>query len=156
MTVKQYLYSVRDEQKEIEELNERIYEMRMSLLPGAMRYDVDRVQVSPTDTTADRNAGKIDLLIAHPASVGYGLNLQEGGHIVVWYSLPWSLELYQQANARLYRQGQTKPVIINHLITGGTVDEDVMRSLKAKDTSQAALMEALKDKRKEAGGIWTG
>ena len=57
MTVKQYLYSVRDEQKEIEELNERIYEMRMSLLPGAMRYDVDRVQVSPTDTTADRNAG---------------------------------------------------------------------------------------------------
>lgn len=109
---------------------------------------------SPEDIT-DWNEGKIRLLIAHPASVGYGLNLQDGGHIVVWYSLPWSLELYQQANARLYRQGQTKPVIINHLIMVGTVDEDVMRSLKAKDTGQAALMEALKDRRKEAGRIWT-
>ncbi|MBR3070196.1 MAG: DEAD/DEAH box helicase family protein, partial [Lachnospiraceae bacterium] len=75
------------------------------------------------------NEGRVNLLIAHPASVGYGLNLQEGGHIVVWYSLPWSLELYQQANARLYRQGQTKPVIINHLIATGTADENVMASL---------------------------
>ena len=99
----------------------------------------------PEDIT-DWNEGRVSLLIAHPASVGYGLNLQEGGHIVVWYSLPWSLELYQQANARLYRQGQTKPVIINHLIAQGTVDEDVMASLAAKDTSQAALMEALKEK----------
>jgi hypothetical protein len=112
-------------------------------------------EITGPDDITDWNAGKIDLLIAHPASVGYGLNLQEGGHIVVWYSLPWSLELYQQANARLYRQGQTKPVIINHLIAVGTVDEDVTRSLKAKDTSQTALMEALKDKRKEAGGIRT-
>lgn len=112
-------------------------------------------EITGPDDITDWNAGKISLLIAHPASVGYGLNLQEGGHIVVWYSLPWSLELYQQANARLYRQGQTKPVIINHLIAVGTVDEDVTRSLKAKDTSQTALMEALKDKRKEAGGIWT-
>ncbi|MBR3231185.1 MAG: DEAD/DEAH box helicase [Lachnospiraceae bacterium] len=92
------------------------------------------------------NEGRVNLLIAHPASVGYGLNLQEGGHIVVWYSLPWSLELYQQANARLYRQGQTKPVIINHLIATGTADENVMASLAAKDTSQSALMEALKEK----------
>lgn len=92
------------------------------------------------------NEGRVNLLIAHPASVGYGLNLQEGGHIVVWYSLPWSLELYQQANARLYRQGQTKPVIINHLIATGTADENVMASLAAKDTTQAALMEALKEK----------
>ncbi|MBR3236852.1 MAG: DEAD/DEAH box helicase [Oscillospiraceae bacterium] len=102
----------------------------------------------PEDIT-DWNEGRVDLLIAHPASVGYGLNLQEGGHIVVWYSLPWSLELYQQANARLYRQGQTKPVIINHLIAQGTVDEDVMASLTAKDTTQAALMEALKEKIRE-------
>ena len=94
----------------------------------------------------DWNEGRVELLIAHPASVGYGLNLQEGGHIVVWYSLPWSLELYQQANARLYRQGQQKPVIINHLIAQGTVDEDVMASLTAKDTSQAALMDALKER----------
>ena len=102
----------------------------------------------PEDIT-DWNKGRVDLLIAHPASVGYGLNLQEGGHVVVWYSLPWSLELYQQANARLYRQGQTKPVIINHLIAQGTVDEDVMASLTAKDTTQAALMEALKEKIRE-------
>ena len=99
----------------------------------------------PDDITA-WNEGHVNLLIAHPASVGYGLNLQEGGHIVVWYSLPWSLELYQQANARLHRQGQQRPVIINHLIAEGTVDENVMASLAAKDTTQAALMDALKER----------
>jgi len=92
------------------------------------------------------NAGKIQILLAHPASVGYGLNLQAGGHTIVWYSLPWSLELYQQANARLHRQGQTKPVIVHHLIASGTADEQVMRSLQKKDLSQAALMEALKER----------
>lgn len=106
-------------------------------------------EINGPDDITEWNEGRVNLLIAHPASVGYGLNLQEGGHIVVWYSLPWSLELYQQANARLYRQGQTKPVIINHLIAEGTVDEDVVESLKAKDMTQAALMEALKEKRKE-------
>lgn len=95
---------------------------------------------------ADWNAGKIPVLLAHPASVGYGLNLQDGGHVIVWYGLTWSLELYQQANARLYRQGQEKPVIVHHLIAEGTVDEQVMRALKAKDTSQAALLRALKDR----------
>jgi len=98
----------------------------------------------------DWNAGKIRVLLAHPASVGYGLNLQDGGHTIVWYSMPWSLELYQQANARLHRQGQTKPVIVHHLISSGTVDEQVIRSLRKKDLSQAALMEALKE-RKEVG-----
>ena len=86
-------------------------------------------------------------MLAHPASVGYGLNLQAGGHVIVWYSLPWSLELYQQANARLYRQGQTEAVIINHLIAAGTVDEQVLESLKRKDTGQAALMAALRERR---------
>ena len=109
-------------------------------------------EISGSDDITAWNEGRVKLLIAHPASVGYGLNLQEGGHIVVWYSLPWSLELYQQANARLYRQGQTKPVIINHLIAVGTVDEDVVESLKAKDTSQAALMYALRERREEADG----
>ena len=84
------------------------------------------------------------MLLAHPASIGYGLNLQEGGHIIVWYGLTWSLELYQQANARLHRQGQEKPVIIHHLIAEGTVDEDVMDALRRKDTSQASLLAALK------------
>ena len=99
----------------------------------------------------DWNDGKIPVLLAHPASVGYGLNLQDGGHVIVWYGLTWSLELYQQANARLYRQGQQKPVIIHHLITEGTVDEQVMRAIQHKDTSQAALLAALKEK---LNGTW--
>lgn len=102
------------------------------------------------DTPADIaawNAGKIRVLLAHPASVGYGLNLQEGGHVIVWYGLTWSLELYQQANARLYRQGQEKPVVVHHLIAEGTVDEQVMAALERKDTSQAALLAALKERK---------
>lgn len=95
----------------------------------------------------DWNDGKVQVLLAHPASVGYGLNLQEGGHTIVWYGLTWSLELYQQANARLYRQGQDKPVIIHHLIAEGTVDEQAMNALQHKDTSQAALLAALKERR---------
>ena len=100
----------------------------------------------PADIS-DWNDGKIPVLLAHPASVGYGLNLQDGGHVIVWYGLTWSLELYQQANARLYRQGQQRPVIIHHLITEGTVDEQVMRAIKTKDTTQAALLAALKERR---------
>lgn len=95
----------------------------------------------------DWNDGKIRILIAHPASVGYGLNLQDGGHIIVWYSLPWSLDQYQQANARLYRQGQKRPVIIHHLIATGTVDEQVMAALQKKDTGQAALMQLLSERK---------
>ena len=99
------------------------------------------------DDIADWNDGKVQVLLAHPASVGYGLNLQDGGHVIVWYGLTWSLELYQQANARLYRQGQEKPVIIHHLIASGTVDEEVMDALQHKDMSQAALLAALKERR---------
>ena len=95
------------------------------------------------------NAGAIPVLLAHPGSVAYGLNLQAGGHVIVWYSLPWSLELYQQANARLHRQGQTEAVVVNHLIAIGTVDEQVVKSLREKDTGQAALMAALKERIEE-------
>lgn len=105
-----------------------------------------RILEGPEDI-ADWNDGKVQVLLAHPASVGYGLNLQEGGHIIVWYGLTWSLELYQQANARLYRQGQDKPVIIHHLVAEGTADEQVMHALQHKDMSQAALLEALKERR---------
>lgn len=90
------------------------------------------------------NAGKVKLLIAHPASAGYGLNLQAGGHIIVWFGLTWSLEQYQQANARLERQGQKEPVIIHHLVAKGTVDELVMRALKRKENGQEAMMNAVK------------
>ena len=90
------------------------------------------------------NAGEIDLLLVQPASCGYGLNLQEGGHHVIWFGLTWSLELYQQTNKRLHRQGQPYPVIVHHLIVQGGVDEDVLASLQHKDSTQASLLEALK------------
>lgn len=89
------------------------------------------------------NRGEIPLLLAHPASAGYGLNMQEGGHIIVWYSPTWNLEQYEQANARLHRQGQEAPVRVIHLIAKGTIDERVLAIIKAKDTSQKALIQAL-------------
>lgn len=92
----------------------------------------------------DWNAGKIKMLVCHPDSAGHGLNLQDGGHIMVWYGLPWSLEKYQQANARLYRQGQKHPVKIYHLVAEGTADEAVMSALGKKDIGQKKLLEALK------------
>jgi len=91
------------------------------------------------------NEGKIKVMLAHPASVAYGLNMQQGGHIIVWYSPTWNLELYQQANARLYRQGQTKPVILYHLTCKDTMDEAVMQSLRNKDNTQAALLRRIKE-----------
>lgn len=120
------------------------YKADLEALQG--RFPAARVLDTAADI-ADWNDGKISLLLAHPASTGHGLNLQEGGHIIVWYGLTWSLELYQQANARLYRQGQkSNHVVINHLIAQGTMDENVMRALKHKDTTQAALMRALKER----------
>lgn len=95
------------------------------------------------------NEGKIPLLLAHPQSAGHGLNLQKGGHIIVWFGLTWSLEFYQQANARLDRQGQTQPVIIHHLVTKGTIDEQVIKALQAKEQGQSALMAAVKAKIEE-------
>ncbi len=90
------------------------------------------------------NKGNIQMLLAHPASAGYGLNLQAGGHIIVWYGLTWSLEQYQQANARLHRQGQQEPVIVHHLVAKDTMDEQVMRALERKEVGQDALLEAIK------------
>lgn len=92
----------------------------------------------------DWNAGKIRILLVHPASGGHGLNLQFGGSIIVWFGHTWSLELYQQLNARLLRQGQKNKVIINRLILKGTHDEDVIRALKSKDKRQESLMDAVK------------
>ncbi len=94
----------------------------------------------------DWNEGKIPLLLAHPASAGHGINLQYGGHIMVWFGLPWSLELYQQANARLARQGQKQAVIIHHILTDGTMDARVYASLQAKSDIQEDLLAALKVK----------
>nr|WP_205747503.1 MULTISPECIES: DEAD/DEAH box helicase [Bacillus amyloliquefaciens group] len=116
------------------------------------KHDLERIQqkfkkaktLDSSKEIADWNNGKIEMLLAHPASTGHGLNLQDGGHVIVWFGMTWSLELYQQANARLDRQGQKHSVIVNHLVTEGTVDEDVMRALEGKAVGQNALMEAVK------------
>lgn len=97
------------------------------------------------DDVRDWNDGKIDVLLLHPASSGHGLNLQRGGHIAIWYTLPnWNLELYQQANARIYRQGQQQNVTIYQIIARGTVDEDMLDALEHKNITQKALIEALR------------
>ena len=115
------------------------------------KHDLDPIQkrvgatlLKSQEDFRNWNQGKIPVALIHPASAGHGLNLQAGGSILVWYSLTWSLELYQQTNARLYRQGQKESVVIHHLITEQTIDEDVMKALKRKDDSQTALLEAVK------------
>lgn len=92
----------------------------------------------------DWNAGDIPVALIHPASAGHGLNIQQGGHILIWFGLTWSLELYQKTNARLWRQGQTDVVTIHHIITKDTVDEDVMAALEQKDMTQEKLISAVK------------
>lgn len=93
---------------------------------------------------SDWNAGKVPMALIHPASAGHGLNLQEGGCTIVWFGLTWSLELYQQLNARLWRQGQKHTVVIHHIITKGTHDEDVMKALENKDMRQSNLIAAVR------------
>lgn len=117
----------------------------------AFKHDRDRIKARIScqelgDSLAIEswNAGKIPVAIAHPASVGHGLNLQYGGHIIIWFGLTWSLELYQQANERLNRPGQTSVCRIYHLILKRTHDERVLDALKRKDTSQRALIDALR------------
>lgn len=95
------------------------------------------------------NAGELDVLLAQPASCAYGLNLQQGGHHLVWYSLPWSLELYAQAEARLYRQGQTRSVIVHRLLVRHGADELVVRALNGKDREQSSLMQAVRTRIRE-------
>lgn len=101
-------------------------------------------ELSSSQDFTEWNSGKVPLALIHPASAGHGLNLQAGGSILVWFSLTWSLELYQQTNARLYRQGQTEPVTIIHIATAGTVDEKIMAALESKNVTQSALIEAVK------------
>ena len=93
----------------------------------------------------DWNNREIDILLTHPASSAYGLNLQAGGNHIIWFGLNWSLELYQQTNARLWRQGQTaETVVVQHIVTKGTIDERILRALSLKDKSQSALIDAVK------------
>ena len=115
------------------------------------KHDRDRLQkyfkakeLKTSEDIKAWNRGEIPIMLVHPASAGHGLNLQAGGNIIVWFGLTWSLELYQQANARLYRQGQKQNVIVHHLVAKGTMDEDVMKALQNKEVGQEALLQAVK------------
>lgn len=113
------------------------------------RFDVREIKTSKDIT--DWNKGEIPVAVIHPASAGHGLNIQEGGSTIIWFGLTWSLELYLQTNARLWRQGQkSKTVVIHHIITKGTNDERIMKALRVKEISQDALMDAVKA---EIGGF---
>lgn len=116
------------------------------------KHDLERIkkrfeirEIKSSADISEWNSGKIPVALIHPASAGHGLNLQNGGSALVWFGLTWSLELYQQTNARLWRQGQTSDtVVIQHIIAKGTIDEQIMKALKTKDTTQAALISAVK------------
>lgn len=116
------------------------------------KHDLERIQkrftvreISTSKDIADWNAGKIQVAVIHPASAGHGLNLQAGGSTMIWFGLTWSLELYQQANARLWRQGQkSDTVVIHHIIAANTIDERIMSALRKKEKTQSALIDAVK------------
>lgn len=115
------------------------------------KHDLERIlerfpaeQLASADSIRRWNNGEIPIAVIHPASAGHGLNLQSGGSTLVWFSLTWSLELYQQTNARLWRQGQKETVVIHHIIAKGTIDEQVMKALRLKENVQAALIAAVR------------
>ena len=158
--------AVYDENQSVRLIHQRKLEMLEDLIEAAngqpvlvaywFRHDKARIQeylkstgcetreIKESKDIQDWNAGKIPVALIHPASAGHGLNIQDGGHILIWFGLTWSLELYMQANARLWRQGQKNTVTIHHIITKGTVDEDVMAALEAKDVTQEKLIAAVK------------
>lgn len=115
------------------------------------RHDLERIksrfsvrEIKTNEDISDWNDGKIPVALIHPASAGHGLNLQNGGSTLVWFGLTWSLELYQKTNARLYRQGQKNTVVIQHIITKGTIDEQILKALQKKNKTQADLIDAVR------------
>lgn len=131
----------------VEQTNEPIlvaYQFKSDLARLQKRFP-KAIALDKDPATIDKwNAGRIPMLLAHPASAGHGLNLQKGGRTIVWFGLPWSLELYAQFNGRLHRQGQDKPVLVYHILATGTVDEAVHATLVTKDATQQDLLEAVK------------
>lgn len=115
------------------------------------KHDLERIkdrfpvrQIQSSKDIEDWNNGSVPIAVIHPASAGHGLNLQSGGSTLIWFGLTWSLELYQQTNARLYRQGQKDTVIVHHIITKNTIDEDVLLALTKKEKTQDGLIDAVK------------
>lgn len=153
--------AVYDDEKSVVEIHDKKLDALEDLIEAAngkpvlvaywYKHDKDRImkrfQAEEINTSADIdkwNKGEMPVALIHPASAGHGLNLQQGGSTIVWFGLTWSLELYQQLNARLYRQGQENTVIIHHIITKNTIDENVIKALEKKDLSQNSLIEAVK------------
>ena len=115
------------------------------------QHDLERIknrffvrEIKSSQDIKDWNNGDVPVAVIHPASAGHGLNLQSGGSTLIWFGLTWSLELYQQTNARLWRQGQNETVVIHHIITKDTIDENVMKALEQKNNTQSALIDAVK------------
>lgn len=153
--------AVYNDDKESLHIHDRKLDALEDLIEGAngkpvlvtywFKHDLERIkdrfdvrEIKSAKDISDWNKGKIPMALIHPASAGHGLNLQAGGSTLIWFGLTWSLELYQQTNARLYRQGQDSTVVIHHILTKGTIDEDVMKALKAKERIQDALIESVK------------
>jgi SNF2 family DNA or RNA helicase len=155
--------AVYDENNKAHSIHDRKLDALEDLIEGAngkpvlvaywYKHDVERIQkrftarqIKTPKDIEDWNDGNIPVAVIHPASAGHGLNLQSGGSTLIWFGLTWSLELYQQTNARLYRQGQNETVVIHHIITKGTIDEDVMKALTRKEKTQTSLIDAVKAK----------
>lgn len=153
--------AVYDEEKNSLHIHDRKLDALEDLMEGAngkpvliaywYQHDAERIkqrfqvrEIKTSKDIEDWNAGKIPAAIIHPASAGHGLNLQAGGSTLIWFGLTWSLELYQQTNARLHRQGQKDTVIIHHIIAKGTIDEQVMKALRKKEKTQDALIDAVR------------
>jgi Superfamily II DNA/RNA helicases, SNF2 family len=158
--------AVYDEMGEAQLIHDRKLDMLEDLIEGAngkpvlvaywFKHDLVRIEqrlktlkipyakLDTSDSIERWNKGEVPVMLCHPASSGHGLNLQAGGSTLIWFGLTWSLELYQQTNARLWRQGQKETVVIHHIICGGTIDEDVMDALKRKEKTQSALIDAVK------------
>ena len=167
--------AVYDEKRDVHEIHkckiERFMELveelngKSALVFYSFKHDLDRMksalaksglrvrELKTVQDEKDWNSGKIDILLAHPASAAYGLNLQDGGNHVIWFGLNWSLELYQQANKRLHRQGQKEKVIIHHLVCSNTRDEDVMKALQSKGDIQEELLQSLKARIEKYTGV---
>ncbi len=153
--------AIYDDEKRVLQIHERKLDALEDLIEAAngkpvliaywFKHDADRIrnrfevrEIKSSKDIEDWNNGRIQMAMIHPASAGHGLNLQNGGSTLIWFGLTWSLELYQQTNARLYRQGQKETVVIHHIITKGTIDEQVMTALQRKEKTQSALINAVK------------
>lgn len=163
--------AIYNENKEVFHIHDRKLDALEDLIEGAngkpvlvaywYNHDLERIrerfkvrEIKTSKDIKDWNNGEIPIAVIHPASAGHGLNLQSGGSTLIWFGLTWSLELYQQTNARLWRQGQKSTVVIHHIISKDTIDEDVMKALRIKEKTQTDLIDAVKAR--IGGGAYDG